>query len=66
MEYLVVENMHSEQEPDVESTPEPQISVLQILKENWVLARSLIFFLLMLSVPLLIAWKYDLFLVANN
>ena len=66
MEYLVVENMHSEQEPDVESTPEPPISVLQILKENWVLARSLIFFLLMLSVPLLIAWKYDLFLVANN
>ena len=62
----MVENMQREQEPEVESAPEPPISVLQILKENWVLARSLIFFLLMLSVPLLIAWKYDLFLVANN
>ena len=62
----MVENMQREQEPEVESAPEPPISVLQILKENWILARSLIFFLLMLSVPLLIAWKYDLFLVANN
>jgi len=62
----MVENMQREQEPDVESAPEPPVSVLQILKENWILARSLIFFLLMLSVPLLIAWKYDLFLVANN
>ncbi|MBL0210149.1 MAG: hypothetical protein IPQ13_04415 [Holophagaceae bacterium] len=62
----MTENTHSEHEPEVESTPEPPVSVLQILKENWVLARSLIFFLLMLSVPLLIAWKYDLFLVANN
>ncbi len=62
----MVENMQREQEPEVESAPEPPISVLQILKENWVLARSLIFFLLMLSVPLLIAWKFDLFLVANN
>lgn len=60
------ENTHSEQEPEVDSAAEPPISVLQILKENWVLARSLIFFLLMLSVPLLIAWKYNLFLVANN
>ena len=62
----MVENTHSEQEPEVDSAPEPPISVLQILKENWVLARSLIFFLLMLSVPLFIAWKYNLFLVANN
>lgn len=62
----MVENMQREQEPEVESAPEPPVSVLQILKENWILARSLIFFLLMLSVPLLIAWKYDLFLVANN
>lgn len=45
---------------------EPPISVIQILKENWILARALIVFILMLSVPLLIAWKYDLFLVANN
>ena len=56
----MTENTQREQEPDVESTPEPPISVLQILKENWVLARSLIFFLLMLSVPLLIAWKYPI------
>jgi hypothetical protein len=62
----MTENTHSEQEPEVEYASEPPISVLQILKENWVLARSLIFFLLMLSVPLLIAWKYNLFLVANN
>lgn len=62
----MTENTHPEQEPEVESASEPPISVVQILKENWILARSLIFFLLMLSVPLLIAWKYNLFLVANN
>ena len=62
----MVENMPCEQEPNVEPAPEPPVSVLQILKDNWVLARSLIFFLLMLSLPLLIAWKYNLFLVANN
>ena len=62
----MTENTHSEQEQETSSTPEPPISVVQILKDNWVLARSLIFFLLMLSVPLLIAWKYNLFLVANN
>ena len=45
---------------------EGPISVRQILKENWVLARALIFFILMLSVPLILAWKLDLFLVANN
>ena len=45
---------------------EPPISVLGILKENWVLARALIFFILMLSVPLFVAWKLNLFLVANN
>jgi hypothetical protein len=60
------EKTHSGQEPGVEPASEPPISVLQILKENWVLARALIFFLLMLSVPLLIAWKFNLFLVANN
>jgi len=62
----MTENTHSEHEPEIEPVTEPPISVLQILKENWVLARSLIFFLLMLSVPLIIAWKYNLFLVANN
>jgi len=62
----MTENTHSDQGLEIQPTPEPPISVLQILKENWVLARSLIFFLLMLSVPLFIAWKYNLFLVANN
>jgi len=62
----MTENTHSDQELEAGSASEPPISVMQILKENWVLTRSLIFFLLMLSVPLLIAWKYDLFLVANN
>ena len=45
---------------------EGPISVRQILKENWVLARALIFFILMLAVPTLVAWKFDLFLTANN
>ena len=45
---------------------EGPISVRQILKDNWVLARALIFFILMLAVPTLIAWKFDLFLTANN
>lgn len=62
----MTENPHSEQEQEPQEAAEPPISVLQILKENWVLARSLIIFILMLSVPLLIAWKYNLFLVANN
>ena len=46
--------------------PEAPVSVKEILKENWVLARALIFFILMLAVPLVLAWKLDLFLVANN
>jgi len=45
---------------------EGPISVRQILKENWVLARALIFFILMLAIPTLVAWKLNLFLVANN
>jgi hypothetical protein len=39
---------------------------MEILRENWVLTRSLIIFVLMLFVPLFLAWKLDLFLVANN
>lgn len=62
----MTENTHSEQEPEGGSAPEPPVSVLQILKENWILARALIIFILMLSVPLILAWKFDLFLVANN
>ncbi|HET6329807.1 MAG TPA: hypothetical protein VFF76_03380 [Holophagaceae bacterium] len=45
---------------------EGPISVRQILKDNWILARCLIIFILMLAVPALLAWKFDLFLVANN
>ncbi len=46
--------------------PEAPVSVKEILRENWVLARALIFFFFMLAVPLILAWKLDLFLVANN
>lgn len=45
---------------------EGPISVRQILKDNWILARALIIFILIMAVPVLIAWKFDLFLVANN
>ena len=48
---------------DAEEGP---VTIRQILKENWVLARSLMFFILMLAVPLFVAWKFNLFLVANN
>ena len=44
---------------------EPPISLRQILRENPFLVKMIIFFFLMLSVPLVIAWKFDLFLVAN-
>jgi hypothetical protein len=59
--------------PDSHELPNPQdaeapetVSVMEILRENWVLTRSLIIFVLMLFVPLFLAWKLDLFLVANN
>ena len=55
--------------PDVELRPdgaEPPVSLRQILRENPFLVKMIIFFFLMLSVPLVIAWKFDLFLVANN
>lgn len=48
---------------DAEEGP---VTIRQVLKENWVLARALIFFILMLAVPLFVAWKFNLFLVANN
>ena len=50
---------------DQTSEPEAPITIREILKENWVLARALIFYILMLSVPLFVAWKMDLFTVAN-
>ncbi len=62
----MTENLHSEQEPSGGPAADPPISVLEILKQNWILARALIMFLLIMTVPLLIAWKFNLFLVANN
>jgi hypothetical protein len=53
--------------PNTQDADSPEtVSVKEILRENWVLTRSLIIFILMLFVPLLLAWKFDLFLVANN
>ncbi len=54
-----------EQEIQQESAVEPPISVRQILSENWILVRCLIMFILIMTVPLLVAWKMNLFLVAN-
>ena len=50
---------------DQASEPEAPITIREILKENWILTRSLIIFILMLSVPLFVAWKMNLFTVAN-
>lgn len=45
---------------------EGPISVRQILKDNWILARCVLVLIIILTVPLLVAWKFNLFLVANN
>lgn len=48
--------------------PAPQddvVTIKEVLRENPILARSLIFLVFMLLVPVFLAWKYDLFLVAN-
>lgn len=58
-----LEQNHATPQDEAEEGP---ISVRQILKENWILARCVIFLILMLFVPVLIAWKFNLFLVANN
>lgn len=42
---------------------EPPVSLRRILQENPFLVKMIIFFLLMLFVPLVLAWKFDLFLV---
>jgi hypothetical protein len=52
--------------PHDDEADEGPVSVRQILKDNWILARCLIIFILIMAVPALIAWKFDLFLVANN
>ena len=44
---------------------EPPVSLKKILLENPFLVKMLVFFFLMLFVPLALAWKFDLFLVAN-
>ena len=44
---------------------EPPVSLKHILQENPFLVKMLIFFFLMLFVPLALAWKFDWFLVAN-
>lgn len=45
---------------------EGPISVRQILKDNWILARCVLVLIIILTVPLFVAWKFNLFLVANN
>ena len=44
---------------------DPPVSLKKILQENPFLVKMLVFFFLMLFVPLVLAWKFDLFLVAN-
>ncbi|HJV21143.1 MAG TPA: hypothetical protein VJ570_00545 [Holophagaceae bacterium] len=55
---------HEHQTPDT-NTEDAPISNKEILKENWVLRNALIFFILMLAVPLILAWKLDWFLIAG-
>ncbi|MFM8234158.1 MAG: hypothetical protein ACKN9J_03605 [Holophagaceae bacterium] len=48
--------------------PDPSnetVRILDILKENKILTQSLIFFILMITVPVFLAWKFDWFLIAN-
>jgi len=44
---------------------EPPVSLKKILQENPFLVKMLVFFFLMLFVPLALAWKFDWFLIAN-
>ncbi|HJW33799.1 MAG TPA: hypothetical protein VJ505_10580 [Holophagaceae bacterium] len=55
---------HEHQTQDTSSEDAP-ITNKEILKENWVLRNALIFFILMLAVPLILAWKLDWFLIAG-
>lgn len=41
------------------------VSLRAILRENPFLVKMLVFFVLMLFVPLVLAWKFGWFLVAN-
>ncbi len=51
------------QTPD--SSEDAPITNREILRENWVLRNALIFFILMLAVPTLLAWKLGWFLIAG-
>jgi hypothetical protein len=51
--------------PELPPTGDKPVSLWKILQENPFLVKMLIFFFLMLFVPLVLAWKFDLFLVAN-
>lgn len=53
-----------ESQTDSHSEDAP-ITNTEILKENWVLRNALIFFILMLAVPTILAWKLGWFLIAN-
>ncbi len=48
-----------------EQNEDAPITNREILKENWVLRNALIFFILMLAVPTILAWKLGWFLIAN-
>ena len=61
----MTETPEFKEQPVVPEGAEPPVSLRQILKENPFLVKMLVFFFLMLFVPLVIAWKFDLFLVAN-
>ena len=51
--------------PSVPEGTEPPVSLGKILKENPFLVKMIVVLFLLLFVPLIIAWKFDLFLVAN-
>ena len=48
-----------------EQNEDAPITNREILKENWVLRNALIFFILMLAVPTVLAWKLGWFLICN-
>lgn len=56
--------IHEHHAPDTNPEDAP-ITNKEILKENWVLRNALIVFILMLAVPLVLAWKFNWFLIAG-
>jgi hypothetical protein len=55
----------SDTQPNKPNPSGDTVRIADILKENKILTQSLIFFILMLLVPVLLAWKFDWFLIAN-